>query len=131
MNTWGNGKIITWMGLGSIPGKMEGSIRVNIGTIRNTATASMFGVMVEFIRGNGLRVNSMDLDYTQCRSNRRGTVYGRMEDVLNGLTRNKLPRSKMGKLTTVNSLKNMRISCLQASLLPFMSRMIFSIVLAN
>jgi hypothetical protein len=88
---------------------MAASIKVNIGTIRSTATAFIYGVMVEFTKVYGLKESNMDLDYIQFQGQKKGSGFGRMVDALNGLTRNKFQISRVAKQITVNSIRNMKI----------------------
>ncbi len=59
-------------------------LRVSIQRIRNRATASSSGLMVEVMSDNGLMANSMVRDIILIRMEKRGKDYGRMVKGLNG-----------------------------------------------
>ena len=74
-----SGRIIIWMGLGYIPGKMEECMKVIIKKIKNTEKEFIHGLMEDAMMENGKMADNMDLESIYLNKASIEKVFGKME----------------------------------------------------
>jgi hypothetical protein len=84
-NIKGNGLITIWMEWVFILGPMVDAIWVNTKTIRNMDMVFTSGLMADSILVNGWEANNMDLEFTKQLKPISNMVFGKKENVLNGM----------------------------------------------
>lgn len=74
--TWANGKTITCMVRGVIPGRTAGPTKVIIEMIKSTALGFILGLMVDATKANGKQVNSTDKVLITSQGNKQRKEFG-------------------------------------------------------
>jgi len=99
-----NGLKITWKVWESTFGKMAVNTKVNIRMTKSMDLVSTFGLMVDVTKDIGTEENNMDLENMLYQKMiKLNMVYGKMENVLNGLVMSKFMKLTMDLRALCNS----------------------------